>query len=234
MPDLPSNAQPLKLPEAESFIALARCEVFYQGRASSKLPLGCYLIIVKKDRSVAVHDSNFKPINYQASGSAVVINNDAEFVTLTAIKKQEKLIVKIHELLMVHNLHQMTQGSLELYGTESHMVQEFLSKITDYFPDKVTTITELHTDHGPADIYLLLKGDKHIIIEAKRKTAGIAAYSQVMRYCDWLKKTYGWKVQPMILSPRIAKPALKALEEAGGKWIKFDIKQPDWSEFTLS
>ena len=217
------------LPEAEPFIALAQCEVFYQGRASSKLPLGCYLIIVKKDMSVAIHDSNFKPINYQASGSAVIVSNSA--MTLTAIKKRETLFVRIHKLLMVHNLYQMTAGSLELHGSEEHMVTDFLSKVKEYFPDFESSIKEYSTDHGPADIYISLSSGKKVVVEAKRKTAGISAYSQVMRYCDWLKANTGHDIQPVILSPRITKSALKALEEAGGKWIKFELKQPEWSEW---
>lgn len=228
MEGLPISTE-LVLPLSTTFIATAFCEVFYSGRASSKLPKGNYIIIVKADKSVAIHDCNFKPINYQASGSTIIIDNARKTITVT--KKKEKLFIIVHNLLSVISLEAICSGKLDLFGTERHMVNKFLTEIDQYFPNRIKISVEHMTTHGPIDILVWLDDGSLVVIEAKRKTAGISAYSQVGRYKDWLEaENSNRKIVPVILSPRIAPTALEALEREGGKWIQYSIKQPTHQE----
>src|SRR4051812_3895718 len=54
----------------DPFILLADCQVFYEGRASSVLPRGHYLLVRKADGSFLVHGARLTtPLNYQGAGS---------------------------------------------------------------------------------------------------------------------------------------------------------------------
>lgn len=228
MEGLPTNTE-LVLPLSTPFIATALCEVFYSGRASSKLPKGNYIIIVKADKSVAIHDCNFKPINYQASGSDILI--DYIFNTIMVTKKKERLFIIIHQLLSVMSLESIDSGKLDLFGTERHMVNKFLSEIDQYFPNHTKISVEHTTTHGPIDVLVWLDDGSLVVIEAKRKTAGISAYSQVGRYRNWLEsENSNRKIIPVILSPKITPSALEALEREGGRWIQYSIGQPTYRE----
>src|SRR5205814_4714739 len=52
------------------FVLMADCEVLYEGRASSTLRRGQYLLIRKADGSFLVHGASLTvPLNYQPAGS---------------------------------------------------------------------------------------------------------------------------------------------------------------------
>jgi len=53
-------------------ILLARCKVFYEGRAKSQLEEGDRLIIIKPDGTFLIHkDKKREPVNWQPPGSKI-------------------------------------------------------------------------------------------------------------------------------------------------------------------
>jgi RecB family endonuclease NucS len=230
----PSKAQLTKVPAAESFIAFVECDVLYQGRASSQLPRGRYVIIRKPDRSFAIHGSDFKPINYQPAGSQIFVDESATPQTILVTRQAEKILVRIHRLFWVQLMPGLARGKLELFGSEQQMVDEWLvqNKHKEHFPDCQSVFPQFPTGHGPADLLITLSGGFYVVVEAKRKVAGIQAYSQVMRYRDWIYANHKAPgvplasnsrhlvdlpphVRPYILAPRITKTALGRSARAG-------------------
>src|SRR5947209_1248902 len=65
-----ARRRPARREVTDPFILLADCQVTYEGRASSVLPRGHYLLVRKADGSFLVHGARLTtPLNYQGAGS---------------------------------------------------------------------------------------------------------------------------------------------------------------------
>ena len=69
-------------------MVLAKCEVAYEGRATSTLESGNYLIVIKSDGSILIHGNNLlKPKNYMGPKARIVVGDDS----IVATKKKETI-----------------------------------------------------------------------------------------------------------------------------------------------
>jgi endonuclease len=78
-------------------ILVARCEIAYHGRATTRLGAGDRVILFKDDGSLCVHtDSGFKPLNYMAGPTSVRQEGDVIHVYRGA--SDESLVIVLHEV----------------------------------------------------------------------------------------------------------------------------------------
>jgi len=63
-----------------------------------------------------------------------------------------------------------------------------------------------------------------VIIEFKRRKAGLEAVSQLKRYVDEIRKEKGEKVRGILAAPDITENALKLLRESNLEFLKISKK----------
>ncbi len=191
----------------------ASCAVTYEGRAKSTLQEGNYLIIHKTDGTLLINGGSLlKPLNFQPPGAILIVKGN----TLISQRKDETITIDINTIYNYYELNMWSDFKIDITGTEKDMVDRFISNIKEYNIDISKGLyREYRTPVGPIDILAI--GDIYTVIEVKRRTAGVVAYTQLKRYCDYLGQV-GKPVQGCMVSPKISKSII-----AGSfRWIKFD------------
>jgi hypothetical protein len=184
----------------------------YDGRASSILENGNYLLIKKADNSIQIHgSSNISPLNYQPSNCKLSYNNSL----LTCHRKNELLEINITNIISITYLDEWSNNSIKLIKSEADLVNKLINNITDYIdlPNEFTIEREYRTDYGPIDI--LIKTDNIIhIIEVKRKLINTSACVQVRKYGEQFERSILY-----VAGPKIGKPATKYAREYNVNFI---------------
>lgn len=202
---------------SKPFCLYANCEVTYDGRASSVLENGNYLIIYKYDGSVQIHGATkIQPRNYQSSGSSIQLNGNI----LTFRNKKENIFVTINEIMFVNYLKDISDTEVKLTKTESDLVDKLFNNLSDYIDRNFIIVErEYQTEYGPIDLIGFTDdGEKHAV-EVKRGKATIADCTQLKRYVEAL----GDDVFGYLASPDICKNAVAYLDKNRIRWIKVDF-----------
>lgn len=199
-------------------VIFADCNVQYEGRASSTLCDGKYLIIIKADGSLIIHDnSKLKPKNYIGPKAKIDVSND----TITATCKKESITINLKEIFQDLDLIGWDNNSINLVRTEFELRDKLADNIGDYLDIvPVSVEKEVQTNFGKID--LLVRDDCDIvhIIEVKRGLASISACSQLYRYFQDFEAV---RRKGYIAAPRITDSALKLLDNYGLGYIKVDF-----------
>lgn len=200
---------------SKSFTLFFNGNVKYDGRASSILKDGNYLIIKKADNSIQIHGATqTTPLNYMGSGTVLSIMNNK----IICKKKSEILEITINNIINTMYFD-LSDHSIELVKSESHLVDKLCNNITNYIDlhEEYTITREYRTKNGPIDV-LVKCGDVSHVIEAKRRTVSTSACIQVRKYGEEFE-------QPIlyVAGPKIAKPATKYIEKHGIRYIKIDF-----------
>lgn len=207
----------------QAFTLFARSEVFYNGRATSTLEAGNYLIVHKPDASISVHGASFsKPLNYQNGSSKVEIIEDATVLddmgvnlfserpafVIRAENKGEVLYVGIHK---VHSnvIHEgWDDNKIRLTRSERDLVNQIFNNLDTYFPEVDLVLAELEapTPYGSVDLLMLdTSGTRHIV-EVKRKVVSVAGCGQLSRYANYYS-SLGFKIRQYVAAPGISRNA---------------------------
>lgn len=199
-------------------IIFADCNVQYEGRASSTLCDGKYLIIIKNDGSLIVHDSSkLKPKNYIGPKAKISIADNV----ITATCKKESIIINLKLIYHDITLEDWDQNNVELTKTEFELRDKLAENICQYLDITPISIEkEVQTNYGKID--LLIKDSNEVvhIIEVKRGQASISACSQLHRYYH----DFGaGRSKGYIAAPRITNSGMKLLEEYGFSYICIDF-----------
>lgn len=168
------------------FIALADCEIYYDGRASSTLQRGNYLLIYKKDHSFSVNaGSKIGPRNYQGAGSRLdIISNNP--LTIISVNKKETIKIIIYLIHWLHDLNELSSYDVKVTKTEQELVQRIVANPTHYFGGSVDSVTtEYPTSAGPVDI-VARRGLLLLVVEVKRNTININNCVQLRKYMEAL------------------------------------------------
>lgn len=205
-----------------SCVVHANFSVTYDGRASSSLLDGDYVIIKKPD-SIQIHTSkHINPINYQTKSVSYIKNDNV----LVCTSKKEVLKLSFNQIYSVIPLDRWDDNALQMRRTEKEFVQNICANINEICQDTITSVEVEHkTDVGPIDI--VARGSKLHIIEVKRKTANISAFSQALRYYTFFKNwsapegTVRQEVQCWIIAPGISKSCLTNCEKNGIKYHRY-------------
>lgn len=190
---------------SKPFLLYANCSVIYDGRASSTLSNGNYLVIYKKDKSLLIHASDKStPRNYQSSGTILRQENNH----IIATRKQEKIIINIQDIFNYIELDDWSDNQVVVAKTEKELVDKICKSIDSYLKTTVrTTHLEYVTEYGPVDIMAEdINNIKHVI-EVKRKRATLSNVSQLKRYME----KFDNNARGYIASPEISKNANKYL-----------------------
>ncbi len=191
-------------------LIVARCEVTYTGRLSAYLPESTRLLILKDDGSVLVHADagGYKPLNWMTPPTVLAEDGDHLVVRKRAGKTEDRLEIRLVEVLS-DVTHEMGEAAaLEKDGVERELQAELAAQPTALGEELRLVRREWPTDLGPVDLMCRDDDSGWVAVEVKR-VAGIEAVEQLSRYLERIQVDSG-----AVRLPR--HPRRAALSTSGG------------------
>lgn len=207
-------------------LIVARCEVTYSGRLpATRLPEAVRLIMLKSDNTVMVWSdsggSKVKPQNWMTPPCVIEESDDA--IEVRKVKGEDKLVIRVVEVLsdVTHDMGEA--AALEKDGVEKHL-QELLADQVHWCGEGFRLVRrEWPTDIGPVDLMCRDDADGWIAVEIKR-IANIEAVEQLTRYLDRIRQDPAMAACRGILAAHEIKPQAKVLAESRGiGWVEVDL-----------
>ncbi len=198
-------------------LIVARCEVTYTGRLTAVLPEALRLLMLKSDGSVMVHadTGGFKPQNWMTPPTVIEEENDHIVVRKRAGKTEDRLDIRIVEVLsdVTHDMGEA--AALEKDGVEVHL-QEALADAPHWCGEGFRLVRrEWPTDIGPVDLMCRDEEDGWIAVEIKR-VATIEAVEQLARYLERIRLDPAMADCRGVLAAQVIKPQARVLAESRG------------------
>jgi RecB family endonuclease NucS len=198
-------------------LIVARCEVRYTGRLDALLPEALRLIMVKSDGSVMVHADHggFKPSNWMTPPTVIEEADDHIVVRKHAGDTEDRLDIRIAEVLsdVTHDMGEA--AALEKDGVEAHL-QELLAGQPEWCGEGFRLVRrEWATDIGPVDLMCRDEEDGWIAVEIKR-VGTIDAVEQLTRYLERIRLDPAMAVCRGVLAAQQIKPQARVLAESRG------------------
>jgi RecB family endonuclease NucS len=167
---------------------IARCEVVYTGRLHAVLPDAIRLLMFKSDGSVLVHADagGYKPLNWMTPPTVIEDRGDLVVVRKRAGKTEDRLEIKLIEVLsdVTHDMGEA--AGLEKDGVERDL-QLLLADDPTHILDGLRLVKrEWPTDVGPVDLMCRDEDDGWVAVEIKR-VGTIDAVEQLTRYLDCIR-----------------------------------------------
>ena len=207
-------------------LVVARCEVTYTGRLDAFLPEAVRLLMIKSDGSVLVHadSGGYKPLNWMTPPTVIEDGNDVIVVRKRAGRTEDRLEIRISELLaeVEHELGE--DAGLEKDGVERHL-QEALAALPEAVEPGLRLVRrEWPTDVGPVDLMCRDTDDGWVAVEIKR-IGTIDAVEQLTRYLERLRRDPAMADCRGVLAAQVVKPQARVLAEARGiGWVEVDLE----------
>ncbi|MHB8641988.1 MAG: endonuclease NucS [Gaiellaceae bacterium] len=198
-------------------LIVARCEVRYTGRLTATLPDSTRLLLLKADGSVLVHADagGYKPLNWMTPPTVIEEDGNVLIVRKKAGKTEDRLEIRLHEVLSDVS-HEMTEVlDLEKDGAERDL-QELLAEQPGALGEELRLVRrEWPTDVGPVD--LMCRDEQHgwVAVEIKR-VATIDAVEQLTRYLERIRVDPALAETRGILAAQVFKPQAVVLAESRG------------------
>ena len=205
-------------------ILVCRCEIAYQGRATTRLGAGDRLILFKDDGSLCVHtDKGYKPLNYMAGPTAV--REEGDVIRVYRAASDETLVIVV---LVVHSdttLDLLDEASLEREDAELQ-IHRLLERAPDTIePGLVVLDRERFTDTGPIDLFCRDVEGRTVVVEVKRTRAVAAHVEQLTRYCERVDLDPVHKpCRGILVAPEIAPQAQVMCEARGYLFLALDFE----------
>jgi RecB family endonuclease NucS len=164
-------------------ILVARCEIAYHGRATTRLGAGDRVILFKDDGSLCVHaERGYKPLNYMPGPTRV--HEEGDVIRVYRPASDETLVIVLED---VHEdaRHELDDDAvLEHDGAERqmHVLLERSPELIE--PGLVVVSRERFTDVGPVDLFCRDADGRTVVVEVKRVRAVAAHVEQLTRYCQ--------------------------------------------------
>ncbi|CAN5342350.1 endonuclease NucS [soil metagenome] len=194
-------------------LLVARCEVVYTGRLTATLPEALRLLVLKADGSVLVHDDagGYKPLNWMTPPSVIDETDGVIVVRKRAGKTEDRLEIRIAEVLS-DSVHEMGKTApLEKDGMERHLQEELARQPAALGEGLSLVRREWPTDIGPVDLMCRDEAGEWVAVEVKR-VATIDAVEQLTRYLQRIELE-GCRG---LLAAQVIKPQARTLAEARG------------------
>jgi endonuclease len=207
------------------------CEVRYQGRAQSSLSLGERLILLKPDGTLLVHTATrIKPVNWQPPGAAFAASLEEGVVVLTSKRDgkggepEEVVRIALHDVQALLAVRLKDDESLALLGSELD-----LARLVHKRPDLVeagfrVSAGERDNGRGPMDVVGLDAQGRRVVVELKRKAAGLKEAEQLRRYVERERAAKG-QVRGILMAPAVSDQARRYLAELG-----CEVRLVDWEK----
>jgi RecB family endonuclease NucS len=218
-------------------LIVARCEVVYSGRLDAVLPEALRLLVIKSDGSVMVHADHggYKPSNWMTAPT--VIEETEDGLVVRQPKSEDKLEIRIAEVLSDVEHDMGEAAALEKDGVEAHL-QELLADQPHWCGEGFRLVRrEWPTDIGPVDLMCRDDEDGWIAVEIKR-IGTIEAVEQLSRYLERIRRDPAMEACAGVLAAQVVKPQARVLAEARGlRWVEVDLgvlrgeREPDLTLF---
>ncbi len=209
-------------------LIVARCEVSYTGRLTAFLPESNRLLMLKSDGSVLVHADagGYKPLNWMTPPTT--IEEEGDPVELIVVRKragktEDRLEIRIHELLSDVSHEMGEAAALEKDGVEFHLQAE-LAAAPEVLGEGLRLVRrEWPTDIGPVDLMCRDADDGWLAVEIKR-VATIDAVEQLSRYLERIRFDPAMSACAGVLAAQQFKPQAVTLAEARGiRCVEVDL-----------
>jgi hypothetical protein len=198
-------------------LIVARCEVTYTGRLNAFLPESTRLLMLKEDGSVLIHADagGFKPLNWMTPPTVIEDGGDVVVVRKRAGRTEDRLEIKLVEVLS-DVTHEMGEAAaLEKDGVERDL-QLLLAAQPEAIEEGLRLVKrEWPTDVGPVDLMCRDSEDGWVAVEIKR-IGTIDAVEQLTRYLDCIHEDPARDACRGILAAQAIKPQAVALAEQRG------------------
>jgi len=207
-------------------VVVGNCSVKYFGRAASKLSEGDRLLVIKPDGTFLVHQrSKMTAINYQGPG-ARVSTQLAENLVVTARreKPKEEIVVSFNSVQFAGAFEMHDDSKLKVFGSERQLSDLLMQDLHLIEKGLVPIKQESDVKKGTIDILAEDSKKRLVVIELKRRTAGLDAVTQLNRYARELRERKGVQVRGILCSPSITPNALAMLEKEGLEYFKLDYE----------
>jgi RecB family endonuclease NucS len=210
-------------------LIVARCEVEYSGRLSTRLPEALRLVMIKADGAAMVHADagGYKPLNWMTPPT--VVEEDGSPPERIVVRKQrgdERLEIRISDVISdsVHDMGQPDDiAGLEKDGVETHL-QELLADAPGWCGEGFRLVRrEWPTDIGPVDLMCRDGDDGWVAVEIKR-VGTIDAVEQLSRYLERIRVDPALGACRGVLAAQSVKPQARVLAQARGiDWVEIDL-----------
>jgi len=206
-------------------LIVARCEVTYSGRLSAYLPESTRLLMLKSDGSVLVHADagGYKPLNWMTPPTVIEDEGSTLVVRKRAGKTEDKLEIRLLEVLSDVEHDMGEAAGLEKDGVEAHL-QEALAYRPESLGEALRLVRrEWPTDLGPVDLMCRDRDDGWVAVEVKR-VATIDAVEQLTRYLERIRLDPAKEACRGVLAAQEVKPQAATLAESRGiRCVEVDL-----------
>lgn len=179
-------------------LVIARCSVDYVGRLTAHLPPATRLLLVKADGSVLVHSDggSYKPLNWMSPPCALSVGEPDESArahgvqevwTVQAAKSDDRLVVRVHEVLHDSEHELGVDPGLVKDGVEAHLQRLLAEQIHTLGEGWTLMRREYPTAIGPVDILCRDHSGATVAVEIKRR-GEIDGVEQLTRYLELLNR----------------------------------------------
>ena len=208
-------------------LIVARCEVSYTGRLSTRLAEGVRLLMIKEDGTVMLWSDggglSVKPLNWMTPPTVIEDSGDLVVVRKRAGRTEDRLEIRLVEVLsdVVHDMGEA--AGLEKDGVERDLQLLLADDPTHIEPELRLVKREWPTDVGPVDLMCRDAADGWVAVEIKR-IGTIDAVEQLTRYLDCIRVDPARAACRGILVAQQIKPQAIALaEQRGLAWAQVDL-----------
>ena len=210
-------------------LVIANCTVDYSGRLDAHLSEAVRLIMIKADGCISIHADGgaYKPLNWMNPPNIIHESTDDndELTWLVTNEKNEKLTIKLHELISDFSQDMGIDPGLQKDGVEAHL-QELLAANVDKISDGMVLVRrEYPTDIGPVDLLCRDSRGEAVAVEIKRR-GEIDGVEQLSRYLDYLNRDGNLRPVSGIFAAQEIKPQARVLaEDRGIKCLLLDYDE---------
>ena len=210
-------------------LVIANCTVDYSGRLDAHLSEAVRLIMIKADGCISIHADGgaYKPLNWMNAPNSIHESTDDndELTWLVTNEKNEKLTIKLHELISDFSQDMGIDPGLQKDGVEAHL-QELLAANVDKISDRMVLVRrEYPTDIGPVDLLCRDSRGEAVAVEIKRR-GEIDGVEQLSRYLDYLNRDGNLRPVSGIFAAQEIKPQARVLaEDRGIKCLLLDYDE---------
>ena len=209
-------------------IAVGECYVEYEGRASSKLPKGKRMLLIKGDSSISIHENRLiRPTNYMMGASiACTIDKEKNALLVSAkkIKPKERIGAWFFDIEDVINFDIPETNDLRLVGSEKELNDALMDDLSFLEPGLKPINQQQVFRKGICDIIAEDAKGRLVVIELKRRQADYGAVTQLKRYMEQVEKMKGVQTRGILLAPDIRKNARELLESYGLEYFSYDFE----------
>ncbi len=200
-------------------LIVARCCARYTGRLTTELPEGLRLLMIKDDGTFMLWADGggpkVKPLNWMTPPTVVEEDESALVVRKRAGKSEDRLEIRLLEVLsdVTHDMGE--PAGLEKDGVERELQEELAAQPEVLEPGLRLVRREWPTDIGPVDLVCRDAEDGWVAVEIKR-VAGIEAVEQLSRYLERICLDPALAGCRGILAAQKIRPQARTLAEARG------------------